>query len=267
VKHIASHGGVLIANILIPPLLKYAPTSHCFLYTITFIYYNLGEIKMIKKLKALNPHLAIYNYDDPAFLRYGNIINNYNLNEYADIMKDRPVPGNGNLYVGLDPDLSNCSCSSEIASKLYGGMSIQVGYCNGNNNKLNALEYHKCSEVDIAITDLVLLLGDIRDIRQGSYPSANVEAFFFPTGTACELFATTLHFAPCKVSDKGFKSIIILPEGTNANLSSLPTPTCSEEKLLWMRNKWLIAHFESIPASKGAYTGITGTNIELQYNM
>lgn len=220
---------------------------------------------MIKKLKTLNPNFSIYNYDDPAFLHYGNIITNYDLKEYADIMKNRPVPSNGNIYIGFDSDLSNCSCSFEIASRLYGGMTIQVGYCNGNSNKLNALEYHKSSEVDIAITDLVLLLGDIRDIRQGSYPSANVVAFFFPAGTACELFATTLHFAPCKVSDKGFKSIIILPEGTNENLSFLPTPTCSEEKLLWMKNKWLISHSEGIPASKGAYVGITGTNIELQY--
>lgn len=220
---------------------------------------------MIKKLKTLNPTLTIYSYNDPAFLRYGNIIENYDLKEYAAIMKDRPIPDDGNIYVGLDPDLSNCNCTFEIASRLYGQIPIQVGYCNGNSNKLNALEYHKCSEVDIAITDLVLLLGDVRDIRQGSYSSTNIEAFFFPAGVACELFATTLHFAPLKVSSKGFKSIIILPEGTNESLSSLPTPSSSEEKLLWMKNKWLIAHSESPLASKGAYVGITDTNIELKY--
>ena len=86
-----------------------------------------------------------------------------------------------------------------------------------------------------------------------------------PAGTACELYATTLHFAPCKVSDDGYKSIIVLPYATNLPLDKLPEARNDEDKLLWQQNKWLIAHPDSIPASKGACAGITGDNIEIFY--
>jgi len=220
---------------------------------------------MIHKLKEQNTSFPIYTCDNPAFKRYGKLIDTSTYKEYRIIMENRAIPNSGNIYIGLDPELTSCQISSEIASKLYGGLPIQVGFCNGNNSKLNALEYHKSSEVNIAITDLVLFLGDIRDINLATYSTTNIEAFFLPAGTACELYATTLHFAPCRVSDGGFKSIIILPLGTNDILETLPTPACDEEKLLWLKNKWLIAHPESIPASKGAHVGITGPNIELKY--
>ncbi|MDF2987665.1 MAG: hypothetical protein K0R50_3175, partial [Eubacterium sp.] len=128
-----------------------------------------------------------------------------------------------------------------------------------------ALEYHKCSEIDVAVTDLLLILADIRDIKNNQLPGTLTEIFYVPGNTAVELYGTTLHFAPCKVSDQGFKSIIVLAQGTNEPLPSLPSPLCGEDKLLWMRNKWLIAHKESIPASKGAFVGITGENIEIRY--
>ena len=46
-----------------------------------------------------------------------------------------------------------------MKERAYGGLEIQIGYCNGNNKKLNAVEYHRSSELDIAVDDLILLLG------------------------------------------------------------------------------------------------------------
>ena len=46
-----------------------------------------------------------------------------------------------------------------LQNKGYGGLPIQIGYCNGNNKKLNVVEYHRSSELDIAVDDLILLLG------------------------------------------------------------------------------------------------------------
>ena len=43
-------------------------------------------------------------------------------------------------------------------------MPIQIGYCNGNNNKLNGLEYHRDSEINIAVTDMVLMIGMEQDL-------------------------------------------------------------------------------------------------------
>ena len=62
--------------------------------------------------------------------------------------------------------------------KDFGGLPIQIGYCNGSNVKLNALEYHRSSEIDIAVTDLILLLGCQQDIKEDTYDTALVEAFF-----------------------------------------------------------------------------------------
>jgi len=222
---------------------------------------------MIKRLKELNPDLQIYGLDDPAFGRYGCRLTEVDFSGYIDIMANRPIPEEGNIYVGEDVELTNCEITAEIAARYYGCMPVQAGYCNGNSNTLDALEYHKGSEINVAVTDLVLLIGDVRDIKANTYPADKVEAFYLPAGSACELYGTTLHFAPCRVHDRGFKSIILLPAGTNQPLDPLPRPLCPEARLLWMQGKWLIAHPDSRPASLGAYAGITGKNIQLKYKI
>lgn len=63
----------------------------------------------------------------------------------------------------------------------YGEMPIQIGFCNGNNYKLNALEYHRTSEIDVAASDLILLLGWQADVEEDyTYDTSKVEAFCFP---------------------------------------------------------------------------------------
>ena len=125
--------------------------------------------------------------------------------------------------------------------------------------------YHKSSEIDVAFTPLVLLLAKVQSIENNKLDTSCVEGFYLPKGTAVELYATTLHFSPCKVSDEGFKCIVILPNGTNESLPQLPHNPIAEEQLLWMRNKWLLAHPESAPAAKGAWVGLTGENLKLYY--
>lgn len=86
-------------------------------------------------------------------------------------------------------------------------MPIQVGYCNGTNHKLDACEYHRCSELGVAITDLILLLGKLQDVTlEHYYDTDNIQAFFVPAGTVYEMYATTLHYAPCSVDGKTFKN-------------------------------------------------------------
>ncbi len=36
-----------------------------------------------------------------------------------------------------------------------------------------------------------------------------------------------------------------------------------EDKLLWAKNKWLLAHAESSEAAQGAYVGLVGENIDI----
>ena len=50
-----------------------------------------------------------------------------------------------------------------------------------------------------------------------------MEYFFVPAGTAVELYATTLHYAPCSVDGKEFRCGVVLPRGTNEKLSAAPS--------------------------------------------
>ena len=220
---------------------------------------------LLNTIQKLNPHISVYDINSDEFLPYGKVIEGYDFSALLNIMGNREIPESGNIYTGLDKEMTASEVSTLLSENFYGHMPIQIGYCNGNSYKLNALEYHKGSEIDIAVTDLVLLLGDMRDIKNNTFSSSRVKAFVVPAGTACELYATTLHFAPCKVSDDGYKSIIVLPYATNLPLDKLPEARNDEDKLLWQQNKWLIAHPDSIPASKGACAGITGDNIENIY--
>jgi len=43
----------------------------------------------------------------------------------------------------------------------------------------------------------------------------------------------------------------------------IPAPKCQEDKLLWARNKWLMAHPDAPEAAQGAYVGLTGKNITI----
>jgi hypothetical protein len=85
------------------------------------------------------------------------------------------------------------------------------------------------------------------------YDPALVECFLLRQGQAVELYGTTLHFAPARVAHDGFRAIVVLPKGTNEPLELPANPREGEEQLLWMRNKWLLCHPASIPASKGAW--------------
>ena len=95
-----------------------------------------------------------------------------------------------------------------------------------------------------------------------------LEAFFVPAGTAVELYATTLHYTPIgtKENDYAFKTGVILPFGTNFPLgvklgAEAEEEKLPEEKLLFAKNKWLIAHEEG--GEEGAFIGLTGKNISV----
>lgn len=220
---------------------------------------------MYHQIAEKNPDLPIYPVTHPLFSQYGRIVNEYDFTPWIREMEHIPIPKEGNVYVAEDAALSSGEPANQIARCFFADMPIQVGYCNGNNSSLNAMEYHKTPELNIAVTSLVLLLADIRDIRDNKLNVQAVKGFFLPAGTACEIYGTTLHFAPCKVSDEGFKCIVALYKGTNLPINPPRSYAAGEEQLLWMKGKWLIAHRESVPASKGAYVGIVGDNIRVHY--
>lgn len=75
-----------------------------------------------------------------------------------------PVPEDV-IYVPSVDELEALDVAKELQNRAYGGLPIQIGYCNGHNKKLNAVEYHRNSEINVAATDLVLLSENRRILR------------------------------------------------------------------------------------------------------
>ena len=204
--------------------------------------------------------MKIQKVTDPAFRKYGQVLEGYDFTSLIKEMKHTPVPEDV-IYVPSVEELEALDVMKKLQNKGYGGLPIQIGYCNGDNHKLNALEYHRSSEFDIAQTDLILLLGMQQDIEDGDiYDTAKVEAFFVPAGTGVELYATTLHYAPCTAQEGGFRCVVVLPKGTNEELP-FETAKEGENRLLAAMNKWLIAHEDA--QIEGAFCGLKGENVEV----
>ena len=204
--------------------------------------------------------MKILNINDSSFKKYGKVLKNYNFEYILDTMKDIECLENV-VYEPSVRELENTRDMEVLSNEVYGGMPIQIGYCNGHNNMLNALEYHRDSEINIAATDLILLLGSQQDISEEfTYDSSKVEAFLVPAGTAIEVYATTLHYAPCGVDGNGFKCVVVLPKGTNTEIDFSISKE-GENSLLFARNKWLIAHEDA--NIENAVNRIYGENITL----
>ena len=206
--------------------------------------------------------MNILNVNDKAFQKYGRVIKDFECKDILDVMEKLEVP-EGVIYVPSETSLESCKSAQNITYSLYGGMPVQIGYCNGHNKVLNAFEYHRDSEVNIAVTDMVLILGMEQDIEDDfSYDTVKAEAFLVPAGTVVEVYATTLHYAPCHVHEDGFKCVVALPKGTNTDIKK--ATRIKEDQLLFARNKWLIAHPESGLDKEGAFIGLKGENLTIK---
>ena len=201
--------------------------------------------------------MNILKVTDPAFRKYGRVIRDMDFSELLKKMEETPLPEDV-VYEPSVAILEALPVFGELTVKTYGELPCQVGFCNGHNKKLNALEYHRSSEIDIAVTDLVLLLGWQQDITDDfTYDTSLVEAFFVPAGTAVELYATTLHYAPCSTEESGFRCVVVLPKDTNLALDHAHEG--GEDAHLTAKNKWLLGHPEGgLP--EGSPMGLIGEN-------
>lgn len=205
--------------------------------------------------------MTVRKVADPAFKAYGRVITGYDFSGLLKAMEHTPLPEDV-IYIPSLPEMEALSDAKELERGIYGQMPIQIGCCNGHNKKLNAVEYHRDSEVDIAVDDLILILGKQQDIEEDhTYDTSRMEAFLVPAGIAVEVYATTLHYAPCHVKDEGFRCVIVLPKGTNLDMEPVDVKD-PEDRLLFARNKWLIGHAEGgLP--EGAFIGLKGENLSV----
>lgn len=207
--------------------------------------------------------MEIKSVFDREFAPYGQVHQGYGLPGLLAAMKAIPLPENGTAYQPSIPSLAAQDVFRQFEAAAYGGMPIQIGMCWGRNTKLNCLEYHRDSEFNVGTGDFILLLAKQDEISGGVLDTAKVKAFRVPAGVLVEVYATTLHYAPCHTDEnEGFRVAVVLPKGTNTEKPEA-VPGCGDSKLLWARNKWLLAHPDSAEAGQGAYVGLSGENIDI----
>lgn len=206
--------------------------------------------------------MEIKKITDPAFRKYGRVVQGIDFSELIEALKNETPLPEGVAYEPSIASLEATQTAKELQRRTYGELPIQVGYCNGHNYKLNAVEYHRNSEINVAATDAVLIVGMQQDITDDfTYDTAKMEAFLVPEGTAVEVYATTLHYAPCSANDGGFKVGIVLPAGTNFPLKEKRDGW--EDSLITAQNKWLIGHSEG-GLDAGAHIGLVGKNLDIR---
>ena len=196
---------------------------------------------------------------DKEFKKYGRVLD-INVSDMLHRL-DQTEDCDGVVYVASCSELESSKEYDLILNSVFGGMPIQIGYCNGYNNTLNAVEYHRDSEINITSTGAIFMLGCLQDVNDDfTYDTSKIEIFKAEAGTCVEFYGTTLHYAPCSIDGKAFKVAVILPKGTNTDAPCL-SGTFPEDKLLTNKNKWLIAHKDA--KIEGAFVGLAGENIKI----
>ena len=203
--------------------------------------------------------MKFYSVTDSEFCKFGKVID-IDTEEIIKTAENIPMLDEGVKYTASVDEFEALDVMQKIQNEYFGGMPTQLGYCYGHNNMLNAVEWHKCSEINIAVTDIVLLLGDVRDIEENNtYNSEKLMAFKVKKGQAIEVYSTTLHYCPIETSKSGFGCVIGLFKGTNTQLDFEP-----DDKLIFAENKWLIAHKDNEKLiNRGAVGGVYGINYEI----
>ena len=206
--------------------------------------------------------MTILSVFDEAFRPYGRVVEGYPTEGILSALRQTPVT-DGVVYEPRVQSLHDAKDAEAVGEALFGGMPFQLGFCNGHNTKLNCLEFHRDSEFNLGAEDFILLIAKQDEIINGKLDTSKVVAFKAPAGVLVEVYATTLHYAPCHVdAAKGFQVLVALPAGTNTDYRPVNNANALDA-MIWARNKWLLAHPDSDEAKQGAVVALTGENIDI----
>lgn len=206
--------------------------------------------------------MEILSVKSLEFQAYGRVVENVDFSALLEELKKTPVT-DGVVYEPSVKAFEETDTYTQLTEITYGEMPIQIGFCNGHNSMLNALEYHRDSEINVMATDAILLLGLRSELEADfTFDTAKVKAFLVPAGTAVEVYATSLHYAPCGVDGKGFQVAVVLPRGTNYPFTKKRTDRKDEDQLMTAVNKWLVGHPEG-GLDEGTFLGLKGENLSV----
>ena len=208
--------------------------------------------------------MKIYSVYDEEFRPYGKVVKGIKCDELVSAMEKIAMPESGTAYEPAIDSLEACKeAFTDFKNKAFGGMPVQLGMCWGHNTMLNCLEYHRDSEFNLGTGEFILLLAKIDEVKDMMLDTECVKAFKVPAGVLVEVYATTLHYAPCQAKvDEGFKVLVALPRGTNTATPEIINKE-GEDLYLTACNKWLLPHPDSSEAKGGAVVGLKGVNIDI----
>ena len=206
--------------------------------------------------------MKILPVTDASFAPYGRVVEGYDVAPLLAALEKTPLTDSV-VYVPREELLHQAEGADKVGEALFGGMPFQLGWCNGRNTRLNCLEFHRDSEFNLGTEDFILLIAKQGEIVNGVLDTACVKAFRVPAGVLVGGYATTLHYAPCHTdAQKGFRVMVALPAGTNTDYRPEGGAN-TMDRMLWARNKWLLAHAESSEAAQGAVVALKGENIDI----
>lgn len=189
--------------------------------------------------------MQILKVTDEAFRPYGKVITGIDVSDIIRAMEKTPCPKDDVVYVASEADLEVCGSAKQISDSLVRRNADPDWLL--QRKQLSS----ECSGISPRQRDQ--RSGDRYDPDPGkgagyhteqTYDSSKMEAFLVPAGTVIEVYATTLHYAPCNVAESGFKAVVVLPKGTNTDLDPY-TKATKEDEMLFARNKWLLSHPEA----------------------
>ncbi len=218
-----------------------------------------------EKMCKINSEYKIGKISNPDFRKYGVVWEGFDIDELKEFAEENiSVDPRENFYAPSNPELESLPLMKSISDEVYAGMPVEAGECTGQTRNFTAVEYHQGSEVNIALTDVVMVLAHraVLEEKGSINPRKDAELFFVPAGTVFEMYSDTLHYSPIKVHDSGFAVIVILPQGSN---QPLPDGFKAENRRIVKKNKFQLVHAcRKDKIAAGAVIGVTGELIELK---
>ena len=177
--------------------------------------------------------MKICSVYDAEFARYGRVHSGIESAALLREMEKIPLPETGTAYEPSIAALEACEAFADYRTSVFGGMPVQLGMCWGHNTKLNCLEYHRDSEFNLGLGDFILLLAKQDEIEDGVLDTAKVKAFRVPAGVLVEVYATTLHYAPCHTDETAGFRVLVALRGENIDIApELQAPMGIADKII-----------------------------------
>ena len=208
--------------------------------------------------QALNPDVHLLTLSDPSFADFGIRYEDYDLTQIERVMADVIPPEEGTAYLPSLPQLEATETIQAIGRDVYAGMPIEAGVTQGHARTFTAFEYHQCSETNIMLDDVVMVLAQRRVLEaKGKIdPNRDAALFYVPKGSVIELYNSTLHYTPLSVSTKAYQVLVIAVKGTN---EPLPAGFSSQNPRVVKQGKFQVVHpSRKDKIAQGYQVGLSG---------